>query len=272
MPVVGGVQRPQLGHPLDGAQAAQLGEGEVLGEPAGAPPRLSPPGGRRSANSARPATSVDSDSSFSWRTTSTPSRFTTTSGSIRSAPRSIASSKLAACARGGRRGRPWPMTTGWESGRGCMAGGRSRAWLHAPRLGWLDGELKETCRERIGRHAPVSRPPSLVTDLSALGWRPVRPRPTARRCRAARVARVDRGRLSVLTATASSACTRRRPLRRAGLSGPAVGDWVALRGELAVAVLPRTERLRPHGRRPDFGRPGGRREPRPRPRRRRAGR
>jgi ribosome biogenesis GTPase len=26
----------------------------------------------------------------------------------------------------------------------------------------------------------------------------------------------------------------------AGLSGPAVGDWVALRGELAVAVLPRT--------------------------------
>ena len=32
--VVGGVQRPELGHPLDGAQRAQLGESEVLGEPA----------------------------------------------------------------------------------------------------------------------------------------------------------------------------------------------------------------------------------------------
>ena len=36
VPVVGGVQRPQLGHPLDRAQRAQLGEREVLGEPAGA--------------------------------------------------------------------------------------------------------------------------------------------------------------------------------------------------------------------------------------------
>jgi hypothetical protein len=33
--VVGGVQGPELGHSLDGAQCAQLGETEVLGEPAG---------------------------------------------------------------------------------------------------------------------------------------------------------------------------------------------------------------------------------------------
>ena len=91
--VVGGVQRPELGHPLDGAQGAQLGEREVLGEPAGATRRRRRPwwcGGRRTPGAA--ATSVESESSLSWRTTRTPSRLTTTSGSISSAPRSIASS------------------------------------------------------------------------------------------------------------------------------------------------------------------------------------
>jgi ribosome biogenesis GTPase len=53
----------------------------------------------------------------------------------------------------------------------------------------------------------------------------------------ARVARVDRGLLTVLTATGEE-----RVHPGGGLhdgSGPAVGDWVALRGELAVRVLPR---------------------------------
>ena len=56
-------------------------------------------------------------------------------------------------------------------------------------------------------------------------------------CEAARVARVDRGLLSVLTATGE-----RRVHVGGGLrdeAGPAVGDWVVLRGEVAVRVLPR---------------------------------
>ena len=91
--VVGGVERPQPRHPLDGAQGAQLGEREVLGEPAGqllAVDLLGASGGRRTPGGA--ATSVERDSSFSWRATSTPSRVTTRSGSMRSAPRSMASS------------------------------------------------------------------------------------------------------------------------------------------------------------------------------------
>ena len=57
----------------------------------------------------------------------------------------------------------------------------------------------------------------------------------------ARVSRVDRGRLSVLTAEGESRVHPGAALYdESGLSGPAVGDWVALRGELAVAVLPRT--------------------------------
>jgi hypothetical protein len=47
---------------------------------------------RRSANSGRSATSVLRDSSLSCRTTSAPSRLSTTSGSMRSAPWSTASS------------------------------------------------------------------------------------------------------------------------------------------------------------------------------------
>jgi ribosome biogenesis GTPase len=80
-----------------------------------------------------------------------------------------------------------------------------------------------------------------VSDLSALGWTGSRAAAVPQGCIPARVARVDRGRLSVLTADGES---RVRPgaalYDDSGLSGPAVGDWVALRGELAVAVLPRT--------------------------------
>ena len=56
-------------------------------------------------------------------------------------------------------------------------------------------------------------------------------------CVPGRVARVDRGRLTVLTAGGE---LRAHPAAALlGGPGPAVGDWVALRGELAVAVLPR---------------------------------
>jgi ribosome biogenesis GTPase len=61
------------------------------------------------------------------------------------------------------------------------------------------------------------------------------------RCSPGRVARVDRGRLTVLTAEGEQ-----RVHPGAGVyddptsGGPAVGDWVALRDGLAVAILPRT--------------------------------
>jgi len=81
----------------------------------------------------------------------------------------------------------------------------------------------------------------LVTDLSALGWTPDRAAELPAGSVPARVSRVDRGRLSVLTADGESRVHPGAALYdESGLSGPAVGDWVAVRGELAVAVLPRT--------------------------------
>ena len=81
----------------------------------------------------------------------------------------------------------------------------------------------------------------LVTDLSALGWTPDRAAELPAGSVPARVSRVDRGRLSVLTADGESRVHPGAALYdESGLSGPAVGDWVAMRGELAVAVLPRT--------------------------------
>jgi ribosome small subunit-dependent GTPase A len=80
-----------------------------------------------------------------------------------------------------------------------------------------------------------------VTDLSALGWTPDRAAELPDGCTPGRVSRVDRGRLSVLTAVGESRVHPGAALYdESGLSGPAVGDWVAVRGELAVAVLPRT--------------------------------
>ena len=79
-------------------------------------------------------------------------------------------------------------------------------------------------------------------EILGLGWTPERAAALPPGSDPARVARVDRNRLSVLTAEGE-----RRVRPAAALhdddtvpGGPAVGDWVALRGELAVAVLPRT--------------------------------
>jgi ribosome small subunit-dependent GTPase A len=81
----------------------------------------------------------------------------------------------------------------------------------------------------------------VVTELSGLGWTPDRAADVPPGCVPARVSRVDRGRLSVLTEDGESRVHPGAALYdESGLSGPAVGDWVALRGELAVAVLPRT--------------------------------
>src|SRR4051794_19870599 len=79
-----------------------------------------------------------------------------------------------------------------------------------------------------------------VTDLSVLGWTADRAAQLPEGTAPGRVARVDRGRLTVLTGDGEA---RVRPAGvlydDSGLASPAVGDWVALRGELAVAVLPR---------------------------------
>jgi ribosome small subunit-dependent GTPase A len=79
-----------------------------------------------------------------------------------------------------------------------------------------------------------------VIDLSLLGWSPARAAELPPDSAPARVSRVDRGRLTVLSADGERRVHPGAGLfDETGLSGPAVGDWVALRGELAVAVLPR---------------------------------
>jgi ribosome biogenesis GTPase len=79
-----------------------------------------------------------------------------------------------------------------------------------------------------------------VIDLAELGWTADRGAELPPGCAPARVARVDRGRLSVLSEHGE---TRVHPgntlYDESGLGSPAVGDWVALRGEVAVAILPR---------------------------------
>jgi ribosome biogenesis GTPase len=76
-----------------------------------------------------------------------------------------------------------------------------------------------------------------VTDISTEVGRgaPVASVPAG--CEAARVARVDRGLLTVLTAAGERRVRAGGALH--GDDAPAVGDWVAVRGELAVRVLPR---------------------------------
>jgi len=76
-----------------------------------------------------------------------------------------------------------------------------------------------------------------VTELSILGWDRSDEPPSG--AVLARVARVDRGRLSVLTAEGERRVVPVRSLHESELGGPAVGDWVALRGELATEILPR---------------------------------
>ena len=79
-----------------------------------------------------------------------------------------------------------------------------------------------------------------MTDLSAFGWTADRAAELPPECAPARVTRVDRGRLTVLGADGEQRVHPAAALfDGSGLGDPAVGDWVALRGELAVAVLPR---------------------------------
>src|SRR4051794_39764770 len=86
-----------------------------------------------------------------------------------------------------------------------------------------------------------------VTDLSALGWTISRAAGLPAGCVPARVARVDRGRLSVLTEHGEQRVVPGTSLYASGPGGPAGGDWGARRGGLAVAVLPRSTAFVPPG-------------------------
>src|SRR3954471_6452148 len=105
----------------------------------------------------------------------------------------------------------------------------------------MHGERRGVIPPQIGRQRPDLRGTMLiVTDLSPLGWTPDREPELPAGTAAARVARVDRGLLTVLAADGER---RGHPASslydESGAGSPAVGDWVALRRELAVAVLPR---------------------------------
>ncbi|MGZ4644385.1 MAG: ribosome small subunit-dependent GTPase A [Blastococcus sp.] len=81
----------------------------------------------------------------------------------------------------------------------------------------------------------------VVTDLSVLGWSSDRGGELPAGSLPARVTRVDRGQLSVLTADGDRYVTLGTGVYGTdGALRPAVGDWVAVRGERVVAVLPRT--------------------------------
>ncbi len=75
------------------------------------------------------------------------------------------------------------------------------------------------------------------SDLAALGWAAERTSDLPPGTEPARVGRVDRGLLTVLAADGERRVHPSPALYED--TGPAVGDWVALRGELAVALLPR---------------------------------
>jgi len=79
-----------------------------------------------------------------------------------------------------------------------------------------------------------------VTDISPWGWTSARAADLPPGCDPARVMRVDRGRLSVMTGQGERRAVPATSLYGSELAGPAVGDWVGLRGELAVTVLPRS--------------------------------
>jgi ribosome biogenesis GTPase len=79
-----------------------------------------------------------------------------------------------------------------------------------------------------------------VSYLSFIGWSPQHLDHLPPETVPARVARVDRGMLTVLTADGERRVRPASALRDpSGMGAPVVGDWIAVRGELAVEVLPR---------------------------------
>ena len=91
-----------------------------------------------------------------------------------------------------------------------------------------------------GRRTELGGTIRLVTHLSAIGWSAAFHDHLPGGTSPGRVSRVDRGLLTVLTAAGERRVHPAAALYDPdGVTSPAVGDWVALRGELAVALLPR---------------------------------
>src|SRR5690348_9663875 len=105
----------------------------------------------------------------------------------------------------------------------------------------MHGEPGGVFRRIMRRHpADLRGSISLVTHISDIGWFPDRVEQLPAGSRLARVVRVDRGRLTVLTERGERwVRPAARPDDAEGPGAPAVGDWVALEGERVVAVLPR---------------------------------
>src|SRR3954447_24155198 len=105
----------------------------------------------------------------------------------------------------------------------------------------MHGERRGGIRPQFRRQqADLRCSMPLVTDLSSVGWTSDREAELPAGTEPARVARVDRGLLTVLAADDKRRVHPASALHdESGVASPAVGDWVALRGELVVAVLPR---------------------------------
>jgi ribosome biogenesis GTPase len=78
-----------------------------------------------------------------------------------------------------------------------------------------------------------------VSFLSSIGWSATHLEHLPHNTCPARISRVDRGLLTVLTEDGERRVRAAAGLHASGDGGPVVGDWVALDGERAVAVLPR---------------------------------
>jgi ribosome biogenesis GTPase len=91
-----------------------------------------------------------------------------------------------------------------------------------------------------GRRTDLGGTIRLVTHLSSIGWSPAFRDLLPEGTSPGRVSRVDRGLLTVLTEGGERRVHPATALHDPdGVASPAVGDWVAVRGELAVALLPR---------------------------------
>ena len=201
MPVVGGVQRAQLGHPLDGPQRAQLGEGEVLGEPAGADRPSTSLVVRRSANSGRRG-----DVGGERQLALVPDDEDAVAADDEVGLDQLGAEVDGELVAGGRVLRPVGRGAAVADDHGLGKAGR---W---PTASDAVARMSLTTHESDGgalTEANVSRDNSedttltcaatmlAVTDLSALGWTPDRARRPARPAAPpARVSRVDRGRLT----------------------------------------------------------------------------
>jgi ribosome biogenesis GTPase / thiamine phosphate phosphatase len=123
-----------------------------------------------------------------------------------------------------------------EISPGGGPGRRGPALRHTSLSAVVPPILSPSAQETRATDGPPRSTIGRVDELTSLGWDHARTAALPAGTGLARVARVDRGLLTVLTAEGERRVHLSAALRGAGA---AVGDWVALRGDLAVEVLPR---------------------------------